>query len=161
MRNRSIDITCKARENVLELHAKLKDIEFSYYLALYEAVNTNISLGWVPIPMPDEVIKQELEANFGTVLKITDRKHSDGRSGMRIVTIKKSDLQSNPIPSYIQVSGCEIYVTYQGQVITCKYCGEAGHVQSECHKRAINFPALTRSKSCESSTVLPETNVHS
>ena len=88
MRNRSIDITCKARENVLELHAKLKDIEFSYYLALYEAVNTNISLGWVPIPMPDEVIKQELEANFGTVLKITDRKHSDGRSGMRIVTIK-------------------------------------------------------------------------
>ena len=90
--------------------------------------------------MPNEAIKQELEAKFGSVLKITDKKHSDGlRSGMRIVTMKKCDLQRNPIPSYIQVSGCEIYVTYQGQVITCKYCGEAGHVQSECHKRAIDF----------------------
>ena len=106
--------------------------------------------------------KQELEANFGAILKITDKKHSNGlRSGMRIVTMKKSDLQSNPIPSYIHVSSCEIYVTYQGQVITCKYCGEAGHVHSECHKRAIDFPALIRSKPRESSTVLLETNVHS
>ena len=162
MRNRSIDITCKTRENVLELYAKLKDIEFIYNLVLYEAVNINILLGWVPIPMPNEAIKQELEANFGAVLKITDKKHSDGlRSGMRIVTMKKSDLQNNPIPSYIHVSGCEIYVTYQGQVITCKYCGEAGHVQSECQERAMDFPALTRNKPGESNTVLPEKKVHS
>ena len=129
---------------------------------LYEAVNINILLGWVPIPMPNEAIKQELEANFGAVLKITDKKHSDGlRSGMRIVTMKKYDLQNNLIPSYIHVSGCEIYVTYQGQVITCKYCGEAGHVQSECQERAIDFPALIRNKPHESSTVLPETKIHS
>ena len=147
MRNRSIDITCKTRENVLELYAKLKDIEFIYNLVLYEAVNINILLGWVPIRIPNEAIKQELEANFGAVLKITDKKHSDGlRSGMRIVTMKKFDLQSNPIPSYIHVSGCEIYVTYQGQEITCKYCSEAGHVQSECHERAIDFPSLKRNK---------------
>ena len=162
MKNRSIDITCKTRENVLELYAKLKDIEFIYNLLLYEPVNINILFGWVPIPMPNETIKQELEANFGAVLKITDKKHSDGlRSGMRIVTMKKSDLQNNPIPSYIRVSGCEIYVTYQGQVITCKYCGEAGHVQSECQERAMDFPALTRNKPGESNTVLPETKVHS
>ena len=162
MRNRSIDITCKTRENVLELYAKLKDIEFIYNLVLYEAVNINILLGWVPIRMPNEAIKQELEANFGALLKITDKKHSDGlRSGMRIVTMKKFDLQNNPILSYIHVSGCEIYVTYQGQVITCKCCGEAGHVQSECHERAIDFPSLIRNKPRESSTVLPETNVHS
>ena len=31
-------------------------------------------------------------------LKITDKKHSDGlRSGMRIVTMKKSEIQNNPI----------------------------------------------------------------
>ena len=121
MRNRSIDKTCKTMENVLELYSKLKDIEFIYNLALYEAVNINILLGWVPIPMPNEATKQELEANFGAILKITDKKYSDGlRSGMRIVTMKKSDLQSNPIPSYIHVGSCEIYVTYQGQVITCK-----------------------------------------
>ena len=112
--------------------------------------------------MPNEAIKQELQANFGTVLKITGKKHYDGlRSSIKIVTMKKSDLQSNPIPSYIQVSGCDIYATYQGQVITCKYCGKAGHVQLECHKRATDFSAITRSKPLESSTVLPETNVHS
>ena len=93
MKNRSIDKTRKRRENVLELYAKLKDIEFIYSLALYEAVNINISLGWVSIYMPNEAIKEELEANFGAVLIITDKKHSDGlRSGMKIVTIKKSDL---------------------------------------------------------------------
>ena len=79
---------------------------------------------------------------------------------MRIVTINKSNLQSSPIPRYIQVSGCEIYVTYQGQVITCKYYGNAGLVPSESHKRATDFPALTRSKLNESSTVVPKTNVH-
>ena len=162
MRNRSIDITSKTRENVLELYAKLKDIEFIYNLALYEAVNINILLRWVPIPMPNEATKQESEANFDTALNITDKKDSDGlRLGVRFVTMKKSDLQSNSIPSYIHVGGCEIYVTYQGQVITCQYCGEAGHVQSEYHKRAIDFPALIRSKLREPSTVLPETNVHS
>ena len=69
MKNRSINITCKTRENVLELYAKLKDIEFVYNLWLYEPVNINILLGWVPIPMPNETTKQELEANFGAVLK--------------------------------------------------------------------------------------------
>ena len=44
MKNRSIDITCKTRENVLELYAKLKDIEFVYNLWLYEPVNINILL---------------------------------------------------------------------------------------------------------------------
>ena len=140
-------IYSKTRENVLESYAKLKDIEFICNLVLCEAVDMNVLLRWVPILMPNKAIKKELEANFSTVLKIADKKHSNGlRSGMRIVTMKKSDLQSNPIPSYIQVSGCEIYVTCQGQVITCKYCGEAGYVQSECHKRATDFPWQTRSK---------------
>ena len=70
--------------------------------------------------LPHEAIKNELEANFDTVLNITDEKHSDGlRLGMRIVTTKKCDLQNDPIPSYIEVSGCETYVTCQGHVITC------------------------------------------
>ena len=90
MRNRSIDITGKTRESVLELYAKLKRFEFIYNVALYEVVNINILLGWVPIPMLNEAIKQELEANFATVLKITDKKPSDGLgSDMRITTIKK------------------------------------------------------------------------
>ena len=58
MRSRSIDIMYQTRENVVELYAKLKDIELIYNLALYEAVNTNELLGWVPIPMPNEAIKK-------------------------------------------------------------------------------------------------------
>ena len=58
MRNRSTDITCKTRENVLELYSKLKDIEFIYNLTLYEAVNINLLLEWLPIPMPNEAKKR-------------------------------------------------------------------------------------------------------
>ena len=59
--------------------------------------------------MPNEAIKIELGANFGTVLKIIDKNHSDGlRSGMRIVTMKylilkailfQTDLLTNPTSS--------------------------------------------------------------
>ena len=45
-------------------------------------------------------------------------------------------------------------VTYQGQRITRKYCGNADHVHSECNKGAIDSPPLTRSKPFESSTVV-------
>ena len=69
MRNRSINIKCKTRKNVLESYAKLKVIEFIYNLALYEAVNVNMILGWVPIPVPTRATKDELVANFGTALQ--------------------------------------------------------------------------------------------
>ena len=70
MRNRSINITCKTGENILELYSKLKDIEFIYNLALYEEMNINMLLEWVPIAMPKKAIKQELKASFGIILKI-------------------------------------------------------------------------------------------
>ena len=111
--------------------------------------------------MPNDATKIVLKANFGIVLKITDKKNTDGlRSGIKIVTMEKSDHQSNPIPSYIQVSGWGIYVTYEGQVIICKYCDDTGHVQSECHKGAIDFPVLTHSKPRKSSTAVPEKNAY-
>ena len=68
MRNRSMDTTCKTRENVVDLYTKLKGIKFIYNLALYKAVNINILLGWVPIPMPNEATKQDLKANCGTAI---------------------------------------------------------------------------------------------
>ena len=61
--------------------------------------------------MPKDAIKKRIGGEFSTALQITNKKHSDGYfSSMRIVPKKKCDLQSNPIPSYIQVSGREIYV---------------------------------------------------
>ena len=49
--------------------------------------------------------------------------------------MSKNDLEMNPLPSYIY----ELYVTYPGQAITCKYCGETGHMQAEYKKTQIRF----------------------
>ena len=73
MRNISIDITCKTTKNLLEFYAKLKDIEFIYNLVLYKTIDINVLLGWASIPMLNEATKKELEANFGSILKITDK----------------------------------------------------------------------------------------
>ena len=51
--------------------------------------------------------------------------------------MNKDELDVNPIPSYIFIDEFELYVTYSGQQITCKYCGQPGHVQSRCEKRFL------------------------
>ena len=56
--------------------------------------------------------------------------------------MKKNDLEANPLPSYIYIDGFELYVTYPGQEVTHKYCGEKGHFQAKCNKRLNNFPRL-------------------
>ena len=124
IKGRSIDITCKTRHNVLELYELLKEVDFIYNLYLYETENINVLVGWVPIPMANEVILKNIEMNYGKVLKIVDKSHKDGlKSGMRIITMKKCEIEMKPIPSYVKIEGCELYVTYSGQQITCKYCG--------------------------------------
>ena len=50
-----------------------------------------------------------------------------------------------------------MYIACQGQIITCKHGYDSGHLQSECHERAIDSPALTRSKPYESSTLCMKT----
>ena len=57
--------------------------------------------------------------------------------------MKKCEIEMKPIPSYVKIEGCELYVTYSGQQITCKYCGNKEHVQSNCLKRSQDFPNLT------------------
>ena len=61
---------------------------------------------------------------------------------MRIITISKTGFEQNPLPSYVSIHGNELYVMYTGQTITCRYCQEAGHVQSNCEKRKQDFPQL-------------------
>ena len=92
-------------------------------------------------------IKQVVEEVFAKVINITEKKYKDGLlSGIRIITMNKTDLESNPIPSCIYVDNFELYVTYEGQPITCKYCGEVGHVQANCKTRAADFPQLNSSQ---------------
>ena len=99
MKSRSIDITCKTRHNVLELYELLKEVDFIYNLNLYETKNINELVGWVPIPMTNEVIQKNIEMNYGKVLKIVDKNHKDGlKSGMRIITMKKCEIEMKPIP---------------------------------------------------------------
>ena len=37
--------------------------------------------------------------------------------------MKKCEMELKPIPSYIKIEGCELYVIDSGQQITCNYCG--------------------------------------
>ena len=110
-------------------------------MRLYEPDYINVLLGWVPIPMSNDSIRQSIESVFGKVVKITEKKHEDGLlSGIRILSTRKDELDSNPLPSYIKIDGLELYMTYQGQEITCKYCGDTGHLQVHCEKRLLDYP---------------------
>ena len=50
------------------------------------------------------------------------------QSGIALISMSKNDVEMNPLLSYICINGYELYVTYPGQAITCKYCGEIGHI---------------------------------
>ena len=100
----------------------MRQIDFVYNIRLYEFDSINVLLGWVPIPLSNEKIKRAMEENFGKVVKITEKKHKDGLlSGIRILSMNKNDLEANLFPSYIHVDGFELYVTYPGQELTCKF----------------------------------------
>ena len=77
MKSRSIDITCKTIQYVVELEEKLGNVKSIYNLRLYEWENINVILGWVPIPMTNEEIKTEVEKKVGKVIKVTAKKHKD------------------------------------------------------------------------------------
>ena len=106
MKGQSIDKTCRTIENALELYLKLKRIDYVYNLSLCETENVQVLIGWVPIPMPNERIKNHNQTNFGKRITITEKRHKDGlTSDIRIVTMKKHELEQKPLPSYIIVDG--------------------------------------------------------
>ena len=53
-----------------------------------------------------------------------------------------NDLETNPLLIYIFIDDFVLYVTYKGQTVTCRFCGETGHVQMNCEKRMLKFPKL-------------------
>ena len=65
MKSKSIDITCKTRQDTIQLYEKFKQIDFVYNIRLYEFDNINVLLGWVPFPLSNEKIKRTIEKNFG------------------------------------------------------------------------------------------------
>ena len=98
MKGSSIDISCKTKENLLELYELLKEVDFVYNLRLYETENINVLVGWVPIPTTNEVIRKNIEMNYGKVLKTAYQNYKDDlKSGMRIITMKKCEIELKPI----------------------------------------------------------------
>ena len=61
IRSRSIDITYKKRQNILELYEILKKCDSVYNVRLYEPEHVNALLGWVPIPLSNNIIKKSIE----------------------------------------------------------------------------------------------------
>ena len=74
MRSRSIDITCKKREITLELYKIFKKCDSVYNIRLYQTEHVNVLLGWVPIPLSNDIIKKSIEEVFGKVIKVTEKK---------------------------------------------------------------------------------------
>ena len=107
---------------------------------LYEFDNIYVVVGWVLIPMSNERIKTAFENIFGPVLKIMEINYKDGLiSGVRILIMEMRVLESNPFLSYVLIDGNQLYVTYDGQNFIFKYCGNVGHKQINCNKRAKDF----------------------
>ena len=50
------------------------------------------------------------------------------QSDTRLISMSKTAVETNPLPSYNYINDYELYVTYPGQAITYKYCGETGHM---------------------------------
>ena len=99
--------------------------------------------------MSNERIKTAFENIIGPMLKIMQRKCKDGLiSGLRILIMEKRVLESNPIPSYVHIDGNQlhVYVIYDGQNFTCKYCGNVGHRQIDCNKHAKDFPIFIQNQ---------------
>ncbi|XP_078485332.1 uncharacterized protein LOC144744506 [Ciona intestinalis] len=137
-----VDITCKNREQAQLLQEKLSKNDAFKAVHLYQSETTLVNLSWVPIPMSHEDIKEEL-TKYGQVIKIIGRIDKDGLlTGRRAAIMKNDDLEKNPIPSYLWIKGEELYVTYKGQEITCKYCGEVGHKQADCQTKTKDYPQL-------------------
>ena len=69
---------------------------------------------------------------MGEILKIIHKKdRKDLFSVARIMVMNTSDLEKT-IPSYVYIKEYEFFVTYEGQMSTCRYCGQPNHKQLDC-----------------------------
>ncbi|XP_078494777.1 uncharacterized protein LOC144749691 [Ciona intestinalis] len=135
-----LEATCKTRTDVLELQEKLLKVECVYAVHLFVTDKTTVAIGWTPIPLENDRLTRYLEENYGKVHAIKRRKDKRGMdTGLRIVVMAKDVLKENPIPSYISVDGYQLYVKYNGQKETCKYCNETGHKIASCPRREADF----------------------
>ena len=112
----------------MELYKEIQPVNDKVKVKLHETHYIHVVVGWEPIPMSKERIKTAFENIFDPVLKLMPKKCKDGLiSGMRIFILEKLVLESNSILSYLQINDNQLYVTYDWQNLTSKYCGNVGH----------------------------------
>ena len=70
MPRKSIDVTCKSRNDVLKLYKKIQVVSDVIKVKLHETDNIHVDVEWVLVPMSNECIKRAFENIFGPVLKI-------------------------------------------------------------------------------------------
>ena len=76
--------------------------------------------------MTNEDMQKELENLEGKVIEVTAKKRKGGLLlGIRIVTIPKTTLERNPLPSCISSQGNELRVTYTSRTVTCRYSAKS------------------------------------
>nr|XP_026691274.1 uncharacterized protein LOC113474432 [Ciona intestinalis] len=151
-----IDITCTSRDAVMELLDLLRKDNKIKHTFLYESENIEVLIGWVPVPLQNKSIAEALQY-YVAVQEVRSKKDKNGKLlGTRIAVIKKNDIDRSPLPSYIRVEREELYVTYSGQLRTCKLCEQTGHKQAECPNRKNEFPALPQARSVSNAPRAPD-----
>ena len=94
LKGSNVGVTCKIRENDLELFGKFRNHETIEYVKLYESDKVHVTLGWVPTPFPQELIQKRFKEDYGEILKITHKKDRKGLfSGTRIMVMNASNLK--------------------------------------------------------------------
>lgn len=95
-----------------------------------------IYLNWVPCRMSEDCIREYFEEHNGKISGMTHQKNWLGiKNGVIKILLDRETLDRNPIKSYVTICPTRIYVKYYGQIKTCGFCNEPGHLLRQCQKR--------------------------
>ena len=64
VRSKSIDITCKTRQDTIRLYEKWGQIDLVYNIRLYESDNIDVLFGWVQFPLSNKKNQKNSRRNF-------------------------------------------------------------------------------------------------
>ena len=115
---------------MLTASGRVKDV------TAYADSNVDVRLDFAPARFPESAIVDFLIENQGEILKSIRLKDPNGiQIGSRIYNMARSDLNQNPIPSFLYFGRYKFQVRYSGQQITCTYCADIGHKENRCPKK--------------------------
>ena len=143
---RNVEIACITKETAIKLAEKLRDAKEVMNVIAQGDAHTNLSVGWVPIHFPQESIVEALKRIGLVISAVHGRDRFKGmRDGRRIFKVLKKDLMEAKPPSYIHFGHLKFVLEYEGQVKTCHYCDETGHLVKDCPNKVKNQDVVNES----------------